>query len=92
MASDRWLPRPYSFKILSPNRLQEDALVDELMLGKGLWNEGLIKENFWPVDADFILQIPLSIVNQYDSLVWHFDKNEEYTVKSEYKAAMKYKE
>lgn len=62
------------------------------ILGKGLWNEGLIKENFWPVDADLILQIPLSIVNQYDSLVWHFDKNGEYTVKSGYKAAMKYKE
>lgn len=39
----------------------------------GNWDEQLVREIFWPVDAERILQIPLSSHGQSDFISWHLD-------------------
>lgn len=43
---DKWLPRPSSFKEVSPPILHEEAKVADLILENGHWNLDLIKKNF----------------------------------------------
>ncbi|KAK0592975.1 hypothetical protein LWI29_028449 [Acer saccharum] len=82
---DCWLPRPSTFKPFSPPRLGQTAKVHELMLPSGGWNVGLIREIFWPEDANLILSLPCSVGSQPDSLMWHYDKYGAYSVKSGYR-------
>lgn len=54
--SDKWLPRPHTFKLVSPKLLPEDMRVAELIDRGGCWNEQLIRQKFLPVDAELILK------------------------------------
>lgn len=55
----------------------------------GLWDEQLISENFWPVDAAKILHIPLLAHGQSDFIAWTFTKSGCFTVNSAYREAWK---
>ncbi|KAK3231649.1 hypothetical protein Dsin_003530 [Dipteronia sinensis] len=81
---DRWLPRPLTFKIVSPPTLAVASKVQVLKNPNGCWNEGLIRESFWPEEADMILSTPCSIFKAPDSLMWHYDKFGNYSVRSGY--------
>jgi len=52
---DRWLPKHITGKPITPGDGQELHRVSELMTASGQWNEDLIREIFFPVDAEAIL-------------------------------------
>ena len=74
---DRWLPRPVTFKPLSP------CIDDNFSNLK----EGLIKEIFLLVDVEIICALPLSRMGVEDKLLWHYDQFGRYTTKSGYHVA-----
>ncbi|KAL5859559.1 hypothetical protein ACOSQ4_000855 [Xanthoceras sorbifolium] len=53
----------------------------------GVWNEELVRCSFLPEEAEIILSIQLSSASCQDSLLWHYDKRGEFTVRSAYKLA-----
>ncbi|KAK2639502.1 hypothetical protein Ddye_027297 [Dipteronia dyeriana] len=55
---DKWILRPYTFRVISPPMLEEKAKVSELKLPSGAWNETLIRGVFLSADVDLILSIP----------------------------------
>lgn len=81
--SDLWIPHHTSFKLVyyQPSSL---AMVSNLMLARGIWNERLIDDMFLPLDSEAITFIPLSINDKWDATIWHHDKQEDYTVWSSY--------
>lgn len=48
----------------------------------------MIKESFRPEDVEAILQIPLPIRPRDDRLIWHYDRRDQYSVKSGYQIAV----
>ncbi|PON77539.1 hypothetical protein PanWU01x14_027000, partial [Parasponia andersonii] len=80
---DQWLPKPSSFKSITP-AFDDKFCVSDLTDSPGTWNYAFIKHLFLRLDWNDILAIPLSIGPTPDSLVWHFDKFREYSVKSGY--------
>ncbi|KAK4856093.1 hypothetical protein QYF36_014025 [Acer negundo] len=84
----RWIPRPMSFKVLSPPIREENSLVYHLKTVSGSWNGPLINEIFIEEDARAILSIPSSISTRDDSYCWHFTKYGEYSVSSGYKVCV----
>ncbi|KAK2663020.1 hypothetical protein Ddye_001594 [Dipteronia dyeriana] len=82
--SDRWLPRPSSFSIVSQPILGVEVTVDSLFSPSGGWNSSLIKNNFRPDDAKSILQIPIGSRNQMDTRLRHYETGGNYSVRSGY--------
>lgn len=50
----------------------------------GGWDEVLIRDNFWPIDAERILQIPLHQHEMEDYVAWHLTKSGVFSVRSAY--------
>ncbi|KAL5740942.1 hypothetical protein ACOSQ2_030122 [Xanthoceras sorbifolium] len=84
---DPWIPRPSLFKVFSPRVFPAGASVAGLLSVGGVWNEDLVRCSFLPEEAEIILSIQLSSVSCQDSLLWHYDKRGEFTVRSAYKLA-----
>ncbi|KAH9750466.1 reverse transcriptase domain-containing protein [Citrus sinensis] len=80
----RWIPRPTSFKIFSRATLPVEATVSTLIDKEHKWNENLIKQHFDHEDADKILKIPLPRAPEPDQMIWAYDKQGRYAVKSGY--------
>jgi hypothetical protein len=59
-------------------------LIDPIL---GEWDEQLIRDIFWPPDADEILQMPIN-EHMEDWPAWHFDAKGQFSVKSAYKLAV----
>ncbi|KAL5765128.1 hypothetical protein ACOSQ2_017722 [Xanthoceras sorbifolium] len=55
--------------------------------GKVGWNINLVRSSFLEEDAEAILQLPLSIFPRQDSVLWHYDRYGNFSVKSAYKLA-----
>ena len=87
----KWLPRPDTFKLISPPKLHLETAVSELINEKHEWNEELIQQYFLRVDAEQITKIHLPRQPNPDQVVWHYDKKGEYSVKSGYQLAIKMK-
>ena len=47
------------------------------------WDVDLVKSIFWPVDVNWILQIPLTLGRE-DCVAWHYNRNGMFSVKSAY--------
>ncbi|KAK2644315.1 hypothetical protein Ddye_019510 [Dipteronia dyeriana] len=60
------------------------AKVSSLKLSSREWNETSIRESFLKEDVNLILGIPWSASQHADSLLWHYDKVEDFSVKSGY--------
>ena len=58
-----------------------NELIDPIF---GEWDEMRIHENFWPIDHDQILQIPIHYQDTEDYMAWHLMKNGVFTVRSAY--------
>lgn len=56
---DGWIPMHFDARPPTPGDGQEVNLVSDLLNADGQWNEELINETFFPVDANAILRIPL---------------------------------
>lgn len=85
------MPRPTSFKPISPPSLSIDAIVSELIDIDNQWNEGLIFQYFVKEDAYMIIKIPFPRQPMADQILWHYDKKVNYSVKSGYQVALKIK-
>ncbi|MCH83709.1 reverse transcriptase-like protein [Trifolium medium] len=81
---DRWIPNQSDFKVWSPvNTLSEDSLVETLIdSDTKQWKRDLIHSCFNRTEAKQILSIPLSHRLPMDKLVWHWEKDGGYSVRS----------
>ena len=82
--TDRWLPRPSTFRVLTPlTLLPVNTIVDSLMEQEsGEWNLNLINQVFFHEDATSILSIPLSHHKPKDRMIWAFTPKGCFTVNS----------
>ncbi|KAK3188279.1 hypothetical protein Dsin_027840 [Dipteronia sinensis] len=85
---DKWLPRPVTFKVITPKVENGIWLVRHLRTTSGAWTVSLIKNMFVEVDANAILSIPYSLNRWDDFLCWHYTPDGNYSVKSGYKVGM----
>jgi hypothetical protein len=81
---DPWLPRPYSFRPLSPRGDCRLRRVSALLDGHGAWNMELLQRHFIQADIEVILQIKLHPRRVDDVLAWAPAMNGLFTVKSAY--------
>ncbi|KAL0344526.1 UNVERIFIED_CONTAM: putative mitochondrial protein [Sesamum radiatum] len=86
---DPWLPRPRSFKPITPAPVvPANLFVADLVTPDGLdWDVVRVRELFWPEDSEVILGLPLSRTREPDLLVWHYSKNGRFSVRSAYHLA-----
>ena len=87
----RWLPSSESGSVITakPAEGQSEMVADLINAKKGEWRTLLVKDTFLPHEAKAILSIPLSPLNQADSLVWGKTPNGCFSVKSAYRVAVK---
>ena len=90
--ADRWVPIPYSFKIIGPRPPYTtlDLVASLINSETGSWDISLVKENFIPHDVEAILSIPISPHLPDDSQIWTGTLNEKFTVRSAYHVAHKW--
>jgi hypothetical protein len=81
---DRWIPNHFNGKPITPSAGQEITYVADLLTASGQWNEEIIKSNFFPVDAEAILKLPLRGVSE-DIWAWEPEKHGVYSVKLAYR-------
>lgn len=86
---DIWLPRPVTFKPMSPPKMSMHTVVADLIKSGNQWDEDKLKQNFIQEDLDVILNIPLPREKAKDQVMWHYDKGGEYSIKSGYQLALK---
>lgn len=85
---DQWLPRREGLMTASFIRRSRLRWVNQLMFSdRKEWNEGLIRQIFYPFDADVMCKIPIPSSNAEDQLAWHYENNGVFSVKSAYKLA-----
>ncbi|XP_058787163.1 uncharacterized protein LOC131661587 [Vicia villosa] len=91
---DRWIPGNNGFKLLyGANNLKENARVCDLIdRDLGGWKKEVIREKFSQEEAKMIVSIPLSRIPTDDKIIWHFEKNGEYSFKTAYHATCAQKE
>ncbi|KAK3189087.1 hypothetical protein Dsin_028648 [Dipteronia sinensis] len=80
---DKWIPKQSTFKILSHPSLN-DAIVDQLLTPSGNWNLQLIHEKFSSDDENKILRIPIGRGKREELIIWHYEGDGTYMVKSGY--------
>ncbi|PKA54867.1 putative mitochondrial protein [Apostasia shenzhenica] len=83
---DRWIPRPWTFKPISPAHiLDANATVDSLInQHTGQWNTLLLKEIFFPEDIEVISSITLGDSYIPDKKIWALHHSGSYSVRSGY--------
>ena len=88
--NDCWIPNSASKKIITIRGNQVLTKVCELLDPIiGDWDEQLIRENFWHIDAECILQIPIFHVETEDFVAWHLTKNGVLTINSGRKTSIR---
>ncbi|KAL0396708.1 UNVERIFIED_CONTAM: putative mitochondrial protein [Sesamum calycinum] len=87
---DPWLPRPFSFHILTPPGANDPHLrvCDLIDDSSKDWDQTLVRNLFWHDEAESILAIPLSSVEGEDFFVWHHTAIGMFSVKSAYHVAV----
>lgn len=82
--NDRWLPNHFSGRPLMPAEGQTVTTVSELLSENGQWNEEVIKQTFFPVDAAAILRT--TVKPQWEDVwAWEPEKHGLYSVRSAYR-------
>ena len=86
--SDPWIAGSADGRVVTPrgaNLLSKVAdLIDPVT---GVWDQELVMDTFWQVDAERILAIPLTPQSMMEDFVaWRFTKNNMFTVRSAYHA------
>ncbi|KAL5738018.1 hypothetical protein ACOSP7_030779 [Xanthoceras sorbifolium] len=84
---DPWIPRASTFRLFSSAPLEDLKVASLISPSSHSWDLTKLDQVFVAADRDSILEIPLSLADCNDSLIWHFDKNGEYSVKSGYRVA-----
>ncbi|KAK3198465.1 hypothetical protein Dsin_021880 [Dipteronia sinensis] len=81
---DNWIPSSVSLKIISLQTLGLEATVDSLISVSGGWDIATLKRNFSKEEIDGILRIPVGFRHAKDSLIWDFENNGCFSVRSGY--------
>jgi hypothetical protein len=82
-----WIPRREPMTITNLKTHTRCRKVKDLFIrGSRQWNEGKIREIFYPHDADEIIKLE-PIENDKDVPVWHYESTCIFSVKSAYKLA-----
>lgn len=81
---DKWLPRPSTFKVLSPiPPYLEGLLVKDLIDVESMsWRVEALHQLF--SDVHYICAIPLILRRPEDRLMWHYNKKWLFSFKSAY--------
>jgi hypothetical protein len=83
--TDPWLPREDAPRPITPKGRCLLSRVSELIdPGTGQWDEQLVRNNFWEMDANTILAIPIRDDFE-DFIAWRYDNKGAFSVKSAYK-------
>lgn len=87
---DRWIPNYLTNKVLYPaNEETKGLLVSDLIdLELHWWRREFIMSKFHTEDAEAICIIPLNCRYVLDTLIWMYNKDGMFSVKSAYKVAM----
>jgi len=86
--SDPWIPRGCTRRPATPRGSSILSKVSELIdPHTDSWDEQLVRDTFWPEDAEEILRIPVNRDLQ-DWPAWHYDQAGIFSVKSAYKLAV----
>lgn len=65
-----------------------DVLLVSDLIANGAWDRDEVMSYFWEVDREAIFSIPLGVRVRSDMMLWHYEDNSCYTVRSGYKVAM----
>ncbi|KAL5784031.1 hypothetical protein ACOSQ2_006423 [Xanthoceras sorbifolium] len=84
---DPWIPRASTFRPFSIAPVEDFKVASLISPSSHSWDLAKFDQVFVAADRDSILEIPLSLGDCADSLIWHFDKTGEYSVKSGYRVA-----
>jgi hypothetical protein len=88
---DPWIPTSRTRKVFTPKgNIVIDKVADLINPLTGLWDEELIREVFWSVDANRILEIPIAPNGMQDFVAWHLNKIGLFTIRSAYPAEWDY--
>ena len=90
--TEPWIPRKGSFTPIARRTESMDSLKVADFFREGRWDRVALEASFFPYDVDAIMKIPLSISQRSDEMVWHFEENGLYSVKSGYRVAREVKE
>lgn len=77
-----WIHRHETFKIISTPTLPVDSIVSSLIEKDNRWKDEKIRQHFRLEDPKMILKVPLPRTPRVDQIIWHYDKLENYLVKS----------
>lgn len=81
---DPWIPNAATRRPVTPRGQNVLTRVSDLIdPTTGVWDEVLVRDIFWEMDADLILTIPVKTEYE-DCLAWHYDAKGIFTVKSAY--------
>ena len=80
-----WIPSSPDRRVITPRgHILISRVVELIDPITSQWDEQLIRDIFYPVDATRILQIPLNFQAFDDFIAWHLTKHGRFTVKSAY--------
>ncbi|XP_012847426.1 PREDICTED: uncharacterized protein LOC105967373 [Erythranthe guttata] len=87
---DRWLPRGSTFKPFTPrgqwpSDMKVSSLIDSVT---GQWDPHILSQIFVEEDINCILSIPLGSSINEDKLMWHYNRNGLFSVRSAYYIAV----
>ena len=84
---DNWLPTKNQPRVTSPMIFGQQNSAVEVLVNQATrcWREEVIDHCFNATEAEVIKSIPLSSHAQWDTLVWPFTPNGQYTVNSGYR-------
>jgi hypothetical protein len=83
--NDCWIPNSFSRKVVTARGNQVLTKVIELIDPiTGEWDEQLIRDNFWRIDAECILHMPLHHHVTEDYAAWHLTRSGIFSVISAY--------
>lgn len=88
---DPWVPNMEGFMVAGRSGSMRELSVSDLITDVGGWKEGVLNELFNEDERVAILNIPLVASQAQDIMVWHYNRNGRYYVKSGYWLAMKEK-
>ncbi|KAK3228943.1 hypothetical protein Dsin_000824 [Dipteronia sinensis] len=88
---DQWLPRPSTFKPITPDPGSDLRVAELLDRNSSRWDSVKLHQLLLPIDRDIVRSIPVSWIGGHDSLSWHYDRKRCYSVKSGYRLALQRK-
>lgn len=83
---DNWIPRDFKLRPVCSKTSNPPQNVSELInYTSASWNAELLDENFFAMDKEAILNIPLSSRAHADFWSWHYEKKGVISVRSAYR-------